>query len=214
MKYTFVGDIHGKYELIEMALEKDGQIIFVGDFLDSFDRSIDDQEKCIQLVLDAIEKGKARSILGNHELNYIAPRKHRCSGYSLDTDSMLMPYKNSILYNFDPYLKLPGNWLVTHAGLDVSMMEQLDSLDNMYDWVCDVESAAHWVGYARGGFKPCGGIFWCDFNLEFEPIEGLNQIFGHSSFKGYNIRHKKGKKSYNYNIDCLDKKVEFLELDL
>jgi len=57
-----------------------------------------------------------------------------------------------------------------------------------------------------------GGIFWCDFNAEFEPIEGLNQIFGHTAGKNIRVRHTETSK--NFCIDCLDHKHQFLETEI
>ena len=42
----------------------------------------------------------------------------------------------------------------------------------------------HWfyqVGSSRGGRFRAGGIVWCDFDHEFQPIEDLRQIVGHTS---------------------------------
>ena len=36
------------------------------------------------------------------------------------------------------------------------------------------------AGFSRGGMLPVGGITWCDFYMDFEPFENLNQIFGHT----------------------------------
>jgi hypothetical protein len=44
----------------------------------------------------------------------------------------------------------------------------------------------HWFYYAgrsRGGPKKGGGIVWLDFKQEFQPIEGLKQIVGHTYHK-------------------------------
>jgi len=42
----------------------------------------------------------------------------------------------------------------------------------------------HWfygVGHARGGNLKAGGIVWCDFDHEFQPIDDLRQIVGHTN---------------------------------
>ena len=80
MKYTFVGDIHGHVDQVKRALDKDGHIIFVGDFNDSLHNTIEQHSECFQLVLDAIEAGKATAVYGNHELSYMSYH-HRCSGF-------------------------------------------------------------------------------------------------------------------------------------
>jgi hypothetical protein len=53
-------------------------------------------------------------------------------------------------------------------------------------------------GRGRGGPARIGGLVWLDWNTEFTPIEGLNQIVGHSS--GSEVRVKRGVNSINYCI--------------
>jgi len=205
MKHIFIGDIHGKHEIVSRALDKDGLKVFVGDFMDSFDRSVSDQEKCLLLVLDAIEKKEAISIFGNHELNYLMPSRHRCSGYSGRGKFMIQRHQKRINELFVPFYQPTPEWFISHAGLHPEVS------DRGYDF-SDLSSPAHWIGWVRGGRNPVGGIFWCDFNSEFKPLEGLNQIFGHTA--GKEIRTKHGENSLNYCIDCLDYTESFLELDL
>jgi len=116
MKYIFVGDIHGKVELVERALEQDGHKIFMGDFQDSFDRSVKDHEKCYQLGLAAIDAGEADILIGNHELSYLIP-KHYCSGHQQDRKEMFDQFKDQINAKFKSFILLPDNFLITHAGL-------------------------------------------------------------------------------------------------
>ncbi len=89
-----------------------------------------------------------------------------------------------VLYYYDN----ESNTLFTHAGLSRAVTVGWD------DWKSGLIEAnkealaalraneSHWLfraGTARGGFQRCGGITWCDWN-EFEPILGLNQVFGHT----------------------------------
>jgi len=217
LKYTFVGDIHGKTEQVERALAKDGKIIFVGDFQDSFDRSVKDHEKCFQLVLAAIDAGKADALFGNHELSYIIPH-HQCSGYQYDRKKMFEQFENEINSKFKSFILLEGNFLITHAGLHPIVLQNsvykldLESGSGLQEWANDIHSSAHWIGRYRRGNNPVGGIFWCDFKAEFEPIDGLNQIFGHTAGKGICTRHTETSK--NFCIDCLDHESSFLELEI
>lgn len=212
-KYVFVGDLHGKVEEVERALAMDGTTIFVGDYLDSFDRSIGDQRKTLELVMDGVASGKAKALLGNHELSYLVPY-HRCSGYSKITQVIVDELKERMLALFDLYLVLGNNWLITHAGVHPYVWSK-------ETYLCDVSlentvTRYHWIGYSRGGNQPVGGIWWCDFNDEFKPIPGINQIFGHSSYGGNKgIRKLETETSVNYCIDCLDHHPHtFLELEL
>ena len=211
-KYVFVGDVHGKSEAVKLALDKSGHKIFVGDFCDSFDRTIAEHEGCLTLVLDAIDKGEASAIYGNHELSYLMPTVHRCSGYSTSMESMLVPHVKRIKDSFKPFIELGEDWLVTHAGLHPDVAVALP--ETWEGEFTNPKSPMHWIGRSRGGPHLVGGMFWCDFNDEFKPIEGLNQIFGHSRYMTHDIRTRKGKNSINYCIDCLDSQIKFLELNI
>lgn len=212
MKYVFVGDIHGKYELIETALQKEGKKIFVGDFIDSFYRTLEDHKKCFDLVLDAIDKDEAIAIFGNHELSYIYPN-HKCSGFTKERARLMAHYKERLLKNFKPFILLEDNFLVSHAGLDRRLWDanhlSFDSLEEtLNNWWPNLTSPMHQIGKVRGGISDVGGMFWNDFNFEFVPIPDLVQVFGHTA--GTSIR----KNENSFCIDCLDKQTAFLELDL
>jgi len=211
-KYIFVGDIHGKIEQVERALAMPGKKVFVGDFIDSWDRSVEDHKKCYDLVMDAIDEREAQAIFGNHELSYMYD-KHRCSGYNSKRAYLMHMYQKSILDRFLPYLLLPNNILVSHAGLTKQLWDRhsltLDNLSGLLEtWWPDLKSPMHHIGRYRGGLDEQGGMFWCDWNQEFIPVPGLTQIFGHTAGKG--IR----QKDNNFCIDCLDHEHSFLELDL
>lgn len=215
MKYVFVGDIHGKWEAVEAALKLDGKKIFVGDFIDSFDRSLEDHKKCYDLVFDAIDKGEAEAIFGNHELSYLLPNIHRCSGWNTEREMLMIHYKSRLWEKFKPFLFLNNTTLVSHAGLCQTLWRSFGlTLENvqqtLFEWWDrhNTNSPAHFIGRYRGGFKDVGGIFWCDYNVEFHPIPELSQIFGHT--RGNGIRHDTNA----YCIDCLDREKKFLELEI
>lgn len=221
MKYIFVGDIHGKVDEVEAALAKEGKKIFVGDFIDSYDRSVEDHKKCFDLVFDAIDKGEAEALFGNHELSYILPFTHGCSGKSAERMMLMRHYGPICIKKFKPFLFLAPNFLVSHAGLTTQMWESegltLETVEGkLNEWWPNESKPIHNIGYYRGGGKPYGGLFWCDFNAEFEPVTGLNQVFGHTrASQGQGIRHIKMDTESSYCIDVLDfHKNTFLELEL
>jgi len=61
------------------------------------------------------------------------------------------------------------------------------------------------AGFARWGMYKIGGITWLDWNKEFEPIENLNQIVGHSE-----LRIPGQKSLYNSKNYCLDTKTQHI----
>lgn len=217
MKYVFVGDIHGKSNLVEDALSKEGKKIFVGDFIDSFDKSIAEHRKCFELVLAAIKASEAEAIFGNHELSYLQSHQHRCSGFSAARRDLMQEFGDDVWELFKPYIFLQPNFLVSHAGLTNQLWEKyrlsLEKLpETLENWWPDLSSPMHQIGYYRGGMCNVGGMFWCDFNVEFKPVPGLKQVFGHTQRGGENGIRVAGENSYC--IDCLDNVIRYLELDV
>jgi len=213
MKHVFVGDIHGKVEEVEKALAKDGLKIFVGDFIDSFTRSVADHEACLELALTASEKGEAKLIYGNHELSYLMPR-HRCSGWKQEHMELMLQFSERIDKQFIPHLFITPQFLVTHAGLTNQIWKRFnlggdDVEARLNEWWTRKNSPLHWIGHYRGGPNEVGGTFWCDWNVEFEPVPGLTQVFGHTAGKGIRCQFES-----SYCIDCLDNEHSFLEMDL
>lgn len=214
MKYVFVGDIHGKVDAVEEALSREGHKVFVGDFIDSFDHNVEDHKKCYDLVFEAIDKGEATALYGNHELSYYISSQ-RCSGWHPERNSLMQSYKGDIYRRFKNYLILEGSILVTHAGLTKQLWDEhkltLENLDKTLKiWKNNYNSPMYWIGAARGGpiYNTYGGTFWCDFRHEFQPVDELMQVFGHT--RGEGIR----QKGNSFCIDCLDREYTFLEMEI
>lgn len=216
-KYIFIGDIHGKVDQVERALAMEGQKIFVGDFIDSFDKTPAEHSKCYSLVLEAIDKGEAQAIFGNHELSYlpVVGGRHRCPGWDYARKQVVEQYKDQIMTKFKPYVLLDESFLVTHAGLTKQIWDKYNLETGKIGqflaegWANNNwRDPIHWIGWFRGGRDTTGGIFWCDWNAEFTPVPGLTQVFGHTAGKG--IR----QIEQSFCIDCLDRESTFLEMDL
>lgn len=211
MKHLFVGDIHGKVEIVRAALEYDGQVIFLGDFIDSFDRSVDEHRECYELVLNAIEAGKAQSVYGNHELSYLMPMRHKCSGWDLARECVIRDYKDRIQKLFKPTIYIKDlNVLVTHAGVTRTLWQYLDLTpenceERLTEEFQSESSSIHNICPMRGGHALFGGIFWCDSRV-IQVVPGIHQVVGHTPQKQITtIPHM----SF---IDCLDKSRMGLEI--
>ncbi len=163
MKTLLVGDLHGQHELVELALEQGMPVIFMGDYMDSFTRSTDDQLITIRAVLQAVEDGKAQALLGNHELSYLEPGM-RCSGWKSITEYQMRHIDVSHLKDF---IWAEG-FLLSHAGVSQKL---LDSEGTSLDVYLNGGEYMQ-IGSSRGGRNAVGGLFWCDWNWEFEPIPG------------------------------------------
>lgn len=160
-----VGDIHGDLEAVEKALKHD-DVIFVGDFLDSFEFLIPNQIKCLETVLNAIESGKARSCFGNHEISYLFG-EHVCSGWNPVTQKLVDPFKERMLKLLSVGIQ-HGPFIITHAGLAPDFEDEPLTLDN---------PRVFKVGFYSGGHGK-GGPFWLRPH-EFDKHK-KRQIFGHT----------------------------------
>lgn len=206
MTKLVVGDIHGRLEIVEKVLASKYDVVFLGDFLDSYDRSVEDQVQSLRLALEAVEEGRAQSVVGNHELSYLGALF--CSGWKSDTQTYVNDLEDRITKSFKNYIEEEG-FLISHAGVSNVMLEtQGVTLQEYLD-----NGEFEQVGYSRGGSYRCGGLYWCDWFEDFEPVEGVNQIVGHSGYRpeGYPLGIL--EKGGSYNVDCLNNKEEFLLID-
>jgi hypothetical protein len=104
---------------------------------------------------------------------------------------------------------LAGSRLFTHAGLSqanapASIIDLRSFMRNETTeaWSALFSRKPHWIwgiGRARGGDAPCGGLLWCDWSHEFTPVQGLNQVLGHTP--GHTFRVTRGPSSENWCID-------------
>lgn len=223
-EFIVVGDLHGKIKALQ-AIEKLGKhMIFLGDFVDSYKESRDDQLRVVKRVLELTKEGKAEFILGNHELSYIDYRYWKCAGFNYDMNVRIGQFTDELWNLGKVYIHIEPNIMITHAGLSKQIWDNYaDSED--YDFSIQIErvmfqmdhakrTRSSWLymaGRARGGGMPVGGPFWCDWNAEFVPVPGLIQIVGHTANFGVPKNFKQTEDRgirYSPNgdccIDCID----------
>ena len=219
---AFFGDIHGHWDFLKQIPEvlPEYHWVFVGDIVDSFTQPLKFQVACLTQIRDWIEAGLANMLPGNHDLQYVH-KHHRCSGFKPETMQRMYGYHEFI--NGLPSCLLIDNVLVTHAGLSRGLHDKLKAkypglgIEEITEGEAQsLSSDLHQVGIARGGGAAWGGIWWCDWSAEFEPVPGLHQVFGHSNnpsptrlfteeYDG-NLRFVRFCDSRSYNIDCLGRK--------
>lgn len=206
MKTLVVGDLHGKYEIAMRALEFDGNIIFIGDYVDSYDRTTEEELMTLDLVLDAIKStdGRVRGLLGNHEMGYI----DTSMGASRSSVEVQIGMMTRPIHLLESYIWLDGI-LLSHAGVSQKLLNYLKVHVSGY---LD-DRRFNQIGDARRNYVagiPAGGLFWCDWWKEFDPVSGLRQVVGHSRYRPPGADPGVVTKGENYNIDCLDTKHECL----
>lgn len=201
-----VGDLHGQYEIAEAVLNSGYPVIFIGDYLDSYDRPVREQIWTLLLVLNAVEtRDDVSALKGNHELSYILPG-HVCSGWNKETNSHVVHLKERMNTNLEDYIWLYDKYLISHAGVSNALLEYEST--NLNDYLKAKEY--YQVGYRRGGNHPIGGLYWCDWYDGFEPIIGVPQIVGHSGYRKGGDRDGILQSGNSYNVDCFQQSDELL----
>ena len=222
MKTIVVGDIHGHVISVEMALAMPYNVVFLGDYLDSFSQSVEDQVRCLTMVMDAIdaEPDRVVGLFGNHEMSYLV-ESMQCSGWKQETATHVTHLKERMLNTLKDYYWV-GGVLVSHAGVDQELLYQLGIGLEEY-----LEAAEfNQIGSARGGYAAVGGLYWNDFNMEMKPVDGLPQVVGHTNWRQQGddegVRVKRvwepidGDPSIISEVWCVDnlnRKAEVLMID-
>lgn len=221
MSHLVCGDLHGRIEIAkELLQEKEKGIVFVGDYLDSFNRSKKDQIELLDLVLDATKNRKdVWALMGNHELSYLDKDK-RCSGYNQIMQDMVAPYKSMMRNCLNLFVDLE-DFLITHAGVSSTWLSKFVDLktEKTLNEICTILNEMPidnftQIGRHRGGIHSVGGPLWCDHYMEFKPLKGIKQIFGHTEFREHDVFGGHIYQDYgdNWCIDCLNWEKEVAEI--
>ena len=116
MSHTIIPDIHADFSRLEWSIKQarsGNQIIFLGDLIDAgknVKSPVDLQ--VLQYVRELIDRGKALSILGNHELNAILfHRNYKITGKPLRSHSPNnLKQHNSFIFEFGIQTKAATYW--------------------------------------------------------------------------------------------------------
>jgi len=204
----FIGDIHGVpdwQELMPFGLYQCDEIVFLGDYIDSFHISPEDQLSNLQNIIEFAKKESdvVTLLLGNHDYALI----HGYSSISGYQHGYASAYKELFENNKDlfsiawGYTNEKGKYtLATHAGLqwkywqnyvlrefekDKFLYKLTDGKNDLpihetLNFLKDKKDTIWTVGPRRGGFQT-GSPIWADYNeLITDPYPNINQIVGHT----------------------------------
>ncbi len=208
-KVLFIGDIHGRVDWRETAnegLKRFEEVVFLGDYFDSFDLSAARQMDNFKALVAFLRKRGGKALLGNHDFAYIHSY-HNISGYqhsqapfikqlleeNKDLFSIAWGYTNPMTQKYT---------LATHAGLTATFwkrhilplfeggfMEELTGLKDpasldiheTLNYLIDKKELMWKVGSMRGGVGTPGPI-WADIReLNDDPYPDINQVVGHTA---------------------------------
>ncbi len=228
MKVVVIPDVHGKSTWKEAFHIEADLFVFLGDYVDSFDTKGEDILSNLEEIL-FIKKtmpDKVVLLLGNHDIGYMYHPFFRCSGFRPEMLDSLKIIFNENQDEFKVAHQI-GNHLFTHAGVSRNwfkkwgkILEEYQEYGNLAEVFnilnqTHLRDILHEVGARRGGDRyDHGGITWADKMETYDNlIPNYVQIVGHSKvseIKTYEFNNN----SKIYYTDCLDKKVEFLTLEI
>ena len=229
MKTITIGDLHGK-DVWKKFIDENPQIdkwVFVGDYCDAFDKSnAEIQTNLLEIIfLKKEHPDKVELLLGNHDINYMFPTDgFYCSGYRSDMQQSLYVIFNENRKLFKVAYQT-GEYLFTHAGINSEWYLRNKKVLNMFDGNyadklnCILNSRYYNILYdvsrLRGGKSVGGSPLWADKVETMTNSFPVHQIVGHSRVS--EIRHINASLRGGYSItytDCLDKKIDFYELEI
>jgi hypothetical protein len=220
-------DPHQEIDRVEYILKNENYDIAVclGDWFDSFTHNSEyDLEKTCNFLKKWVFKNNFYTCIGNHDVHYLYDNRYAiCSGYTPSKDTFIIDCLNNLL----PSIRAKFKWyiwiddfLCSHAGINTYHINPMVKIDkeNITNWLNEQirfgertleAGGCHWLfnaGAARGGRQNIGGITWQDFDCEFEPIDGIKQIVGHTPHPTI-LNHKlDGNLDFttcdNLDIDC------------
>lgn len=251
MKTISLGDIHGRdvwkfilfgscyeYTMWRTAVEEGApvdwddnmpflghdKIVFVGDYVDSFDVPSSVILYNLKEIIDLKQKLGDRVVLllGNHDIQYFVKGK-RCSGHRIELQHDLEQLFNEHLDLFQmAYQHKDHLW--THAGVSQSWLNELreelhdpemrfaalvrdESTETVADelnlaWQFRLSSLFN-CDRDSGGYSTNGGPMWIrPRRLDLDPLHGINQVVGHTTRRSIVESNVEG--ATHWYIDCLE----------
>jgi hypothetical protein len=230
MRVACVGDLHGVDRWKEIIKENCDQIVFVGDYVDSYEMEDEIILQNFKEVIDfkAENPSSVILLLGNHDYHYYHFPDYRCTGFRPSMVGRLQSifHENA---NFFQISHSVGNTLFTHAGLSRKWVEKFvrsewslttELVTHLNDLSLNPEGRASLttIGkYRGGGEEGIGGPLWCDFDYELilDPLPGYDQVVGHTR-KQHLVRHNLQSNTI-YNVNYLaysDHPILILDISL
>lgn len=232
MNIVVIGDIHGKkvWKKAAMFANPDDIVVFVGDYLDSFDESPETQVQNFKEILEykKVKKDNCILLLGNHDFQYSkrVGDYERYSGYNPRTKELIGTLIDDAIENgliqlayFHKFKGAQNGILFTHAGVTKTWLkraglEQLvpslveTAINDLFKKT--VEPFRFAVGSDPYGDDPVHSPLWVrPESLTEDRIEDMSQVVGHTKRSLITSHYV---YPYIFFVDVLDYSDEFLIL--
>lgn len=200
MRTLIIPDVHEQMDLLEQKLEPTfhtyDHIVSLGDWFDTFKDH--HQHRACRFIKKYIFDPKFTFLMGNHDAHYrwMNPQ-FQCSGYNPTTQRIVNKELSQAEWQHFKISTQVGLFLLSHAGYHERTLKYREQ--EAHAITAADAGGFHpifGIGQARGGRSAFGGPLWLDWNYEFEPIESVPQIVGHTV--------QRGLPSRSGNSFCLD----------
>ncbi|MBN8826211.1 MULTISPECIES: metallophosphoesterase [unclassified Spirosoma] len=200
MTILTVSDIHGRNVWKEINTDTHDQIVFLGDYTDSY---VFDDETIYNNLLDIIQlkrsyPDKIVLLIGNHDAQYMHFPYYRCSGFR----PLAQPMLSEVFEEYEGLFQIAyqqGSYLFTHAGITNQWLAHLlektennslsitpdydlaELLNDVHQRSMAYRNLLFEVGPRRGGNDPFGGPIWADRQeTKVDYLSGFHQVVGHT----------------------------------
>ena len=234
MRSIVISDLHHRFQWVEpyLASQTYDEVIFIGDYFDNNRDTPADAAATAQWLKESLAKPHRIHLLGNHDIWYGYGCGYAlCSGNTLEKKEAIGEILAPSDWEKMELCHLSQDYFFSHAGIHEHWFSH--PVHGVYaeyaQRICCMgrnnllvgnPDPIFMAGRARGGGygqRP-GGITWLDFNHEFKPIYGLNQIVGHTPHAGPEVKgtikwmpNSIRPRSTNYCVDFNNKWVTIVE---
>ena len=232
MTILTISDLHGRTAWREADLSPYDQVIFLGDYTDSY--VVDDETIYTNLhdIIQLKRKSPTKVVLliGNHDAQYLHFPYYRCSGFR----AWAQPALSNLFAKYEPLFQVAhqqGAYLFTHAGVTNRWLihaqtksgnhagpvtpddDLANLLNDLHRQPLPVRNLLFEVGPKRGGYDAHSGPVWADRSeTKNDYLTGFHQIVGHTPVDDFTtVRGVSGSITYT---DVLETKTAFYEITI
>lgn len=239
-KILVIPDSHNRWQIVDSIINRHPEvdkIISLGDIFDDFNDSPQIARQTAQALSRWLDNPKFIWCQGNHDSAVLYCNNENpafyCSGFALAKQKEIKEVLGDKIHNNRLFYwtgdekgnsQDPNGFLLSHAGLhpDHLPYSNPNIPFNIIKWLEKESKEAtekakigvmSWIfaaGFSRGGRARLGGLTWMDYS-EFEPIPGINQIFGHTPDRF--PRNIITPNSENWCIDTHSNHYSIIEID-
>ena len=222
-KICVVGDLHTKYHILEKVkkISKNyDKVIFLGDYVDDWNTVSEASYNLLDSLISFKKENpdKVVLLLGNHDLSEWFGRPFACSGYNMNTSTLVAPLYREHEHLFNIAYAPNSHIIASHAGFTTLWTET--TLNKKYrsatSLAADINRAFHNrfnyesphqqkyesifyhladVGYARGGMREPSPL-WADTTELIADWLPFLQIVGHTPHRTITFYNRYNREVY------------------